>query len=56
MSLTTLLIVLIVAIVVALILWPRGGPVESSGVRACSHCATVQPHHARFCRKCGRAL
>jgi hypothetical protein len=31
----------------------RGAP---SGGRTCPGCGTTQPHHARFCRKCGKTL
>ena len=57
MSFFTLLIVLGLAVAVVLIVWPREAPRDPAGVaRTCSQCGTVQPHHARFCRKCGQGL
>ena len=56
MSFFTLLIVLALAVVVVVIVWPREAAPGGTVARTCSQCGTAQPHHARFCKKCGRAL
>ncbi len=56
MSLTTLLVIMAVALAVLVIVWMRGSSRDAVGPRTCRQCGTTQPPPARFCRKCGRAV
>jgi hypothetical protein len=53
---TIFVITLLFGLLVMVIIAPWKGPPEKSDSRVCSQCGTTQPHHARFCRKCGRGL
>ena len=51
---TVFVTVLIGVFVALVVLWPKGGSPGNSN--APFPVWDPQPHHARFCRKCGRGL
>jgi hypothetical protein len=58
MNLAAFVIVTLVVIAVIVIISTAPGRrgAGSAGARACPGCGTAQPHHAKFCRRCGKSL
>ena len=53
---TIFVITLLIGFVVVVIMTPWSGPPTKSDPSVCSQFGTVQPHDARFCRRCGLRL
>jgi hypothetical protein len=51
-----ILAIVVVAVIVVVGTTQGSRKSDSGGTRTCPDCGTSQPHHAKFCRKCGKTL